>query len=723
MTRALLLALSLCLAPLWALAQNATLIADTISFGGEDVVIAEGNVEILYGDQRIQADRIVFDQAADELRIEGPLTIIDETSGAVLTGQDAVLTQDMRRGIIRGARFLLADRLQIAAAELNRVDGRYNQLYKAVASSCNVCSETSTPLWRIRAKRIAHDQETRQLYFDNAWFEVAGVPVVYFPRLRMPDPTLRRATGFLIPELRNSTTLGVGLKFPYFIAINDQSDLRLRPYISSRTRTLEARYRREFSFGSLIVEGAVSSDNLTDDPLRTYLFAEGRFRLPRDFALNVDLRLVSDPSYLIAYGYSDVDRLPSKIELTRTRRDEHISLSVEKLRSLRDVEIPIEDTLATLLGRATYERRYFPAMVGGEARLTFDLEGHQRAASGIDPALSAACTAAGLDLVDDCLSRDVLRAGVEANWRKGWTFGPGIQGAVEGQVAADYYWISQDNQFDDLLGHVTPTAAAEFRWPLARTTAGGAREVLEPVIQIAWTDTLGANVPNEDSQLVEFDEGNLLALSRFPGSDVYERGWRATMGLNWNRLGANNNSYSATIGRVFRLDDLGQFSTASGLDGAVSDWLVAGQVKVQRLTLTNRSLFDDSFGFSKSETQLAYHGESVSAGASYIWVQNDPDEGRTGDTSELKFNADYRFARNWTANLNGRYDGNTNQATEAGFGLGYANECVNIDFSVSRRFTTSTNLTASTEFGLDVSLSGFGQGGSGQARACHHKQG
>lgn len=700
-----------------ALAQVATLIADKISFGTGNTIIAEGNVEILYDGRRVLAPKIIYDQDAEKVTFVGDVTVLDAGTGAILTGDGAELSEDFRTGLIQGARFLLDEQLQIAAAELNRVDGRYNQLYKAVASSCRICGD-GPPLWQIRAKRVIHDQEERQLYFDNASFEVAGVPVAYFPRLRMPDPTLRRATGFLIPELRNSSTLGVGLKLPYFVVLNDQSDLRFAPYISTKTRTLEARYRREFSFGSLMVEGAISQDNLTTDDVRTYLFAEGRFRLPQDFRMNVDIRLVSDPTYLLTYDYSDLDRLPSTVEITRTRRNEHISFSAEKLRVLRAAEIPIEDSLATLIGRATYQRRMYPGFIGGEAQLTFDIEGFERVADRIDPTLDAACTTAGVAAAD-CTARDVVRAGMLGEWRRGWTMGNGLQAAVEGGVAVDAYWISQDAGFDEFLVHTTPTAAVEFRWPFARTAANGAREILEPVMQIAWTDTLGADVPNEDSRLVEFDEGNLLSLSRFPGSDVYERGWRATVGANWSRLANNGHQYSATVGKVFRLDDLGQFTAASGLDGGASDWLVAAQVKTDALTLTNRSLFDDGFNFAKSETQLAWHSDRISASGSYIWVVNDPAEGRTGNTNEFNFDADYQLNRHWTANVNGRYDGNTNQATEAGVGLGYSNECVNVDFSVSRRFISSNNVQASTDYGLSVSLNGFGRDGRARTRSCH----
>ena len=290
--------------------------------------------------------------------------------------------------------------------------------------------------------------------------------------------------------------------------------------------------------------------------------------------------------------------------------------------------------------------------------------------------------------------------------------------AFDGQVAADAYWINEDSNYASALSHITPTAAVELRWPLSRVTASGATDVIEPMMQLAWTDTIGANVPNEDSKLVDFDEGNLLALSRFPGSDQYERGWRTTVGLGWTRLTSDGQEYAATIGKVFRFDDLGQFTRASGLDGNQSDWLVAGQIKRERLTLTNRSLFDNSLNFSKSETQVAWQGDKIAASGSYIWVVADADEERTTDTAELNFDAAYMFNQNWTASINGSYDGNTNETTKAGFGLAYVNECLNVDFSVSRRFTTSANVNASTDYGLKVSLNGFGREAKANTQSC-----
>ena len=106
-------------------------------------------------------------------------------------------------------------------------------------------------------------------------FLIRNVPVFYLPRLRLPDPTLDRATGFLTPSIRTTSQLGTGLKIPYFIKIGDHKDLTLTPYLSSRTRTLELRYRQAFARGRIEFNGAVTRDDERPDSTRGYVFGYG----------------------------------------------------------------------------------------------------------------------------------------------------------------------------------------------------------------------------------------------------------------------------------------------------------------------------------------------------------------------------------------------------------------------------------------------------------------
>ena len=690
--------------------DQATLVADRVYLSGDDTLTAEGAVEVFYKGSRLTAEKIVYDQQTDLLTITGPIRLTEE-DGTILMADAAELSRDLQEGILSSARLVLDQQLQLAATEIARISGRYTRLSRVVASSCEVCPNDPVPLWEVRARRVIHDQEERQLYFDHAQFRVAGVPVFYLPRLRMPDPTLKRATGFLLPSIRTTSSLGPGIKLPYFIAIGDSRDLTLTPYVSSsRTRTLEFRYRQMFRKGEIELNGAISRDDILAGDTRGYLFGEGSFDLPRDFKLDLWVQGVSDDAYILDYGLGDIDRLASGVQVTRTRRNEHINASVFRYWSLRDGDD--NAVLPNLVGDFSFQRRFKPSYLGGEGKFLFEVHSHARS--------SSVTTDANGDGVTD--GRDVSRATAMFDWRRNWVLSNGmvVSGAV--QAAADFYSISQDTTFPGTITRFTPAAAVELRWPWVRSAInGGASHVIEPVIQLVVSPDSTETVPNEDSQLVSFDEGNLFDFSRFSGADRRELGTRVNMGMSWTRHDPAGWSLGVTAGRVFRKKDLAQFGSASGLDGTSSDWLVAAQFETaDGLRITNRALFDDAFDFSQEELRIDYQTRRYEIAAGYLWLTDDPSEGRLAPSSELVFDAGWQIASNWRGTVGGRYDFEADRAARASVGLEYRNECAAIDLSLSRRFTSSTSVSADTDFNLSVQLLGFGGTENGQTyrRSC-----
>ncbi|MGR3571673.1 LPS-assembly protein LptD [Brevirhabdus sp.] len=678
----------------------ATLVADSISLDGNASVTASGNVEVLYQGTRLRASSVRYSQQDNRLIIEGPLYLV-EGGNQVLVADMAALDRDLQNGVIRGARLVLNQQLQIAAVEANRINGRYTQLYKSVASSCQVCVGNPVPLWEIRAKEIIHDQRERQLYFNEAQFRLAGVPIAYLPRLRLPDPTRERSTGLLIPRVRTTNKLGTGLKLPYFIAIGDDKDLTLTPYFtSSGARSLDARYRQAFNFGSIEINGATTHDDLVNGHNRGYLYATGAFDLPRDFKLSFNLERVSDAQYLVDYGLEDQDRLESDIALTRTRRGEHIGLNLIQYESLRSTET--NALLPTLVGEATYRRRFSPRFIGGQLDLAVEALSFRRSSD------------------RDVLGRDVSSLRSSLDWRRSWTYGNGIVGAAQALMTADYYNFNQDSTFSSTANRAVVQGAVELRWPMERSI-GNVRHVIEPVVQLIAGSDDNVGVPNEDALLVEFDEGNLFALSRFPGKDAYERGLRANVGIGWTRYDPAGWSLGTTVGRVIRANDPSQFTGATGLDGQLSDWLVTTRLDSDRgLSLINRAVFDDNLSFAKNELRLRFSNDFVSLASSYIWLEADIAESRPIDTSEVALEATYEIARNWYATTDVRYDFRADRASQTALGLGYRNECITVDLSVSRRYASISNVAATTDFGFSVALNGFGASRDGRAyrRSC-----
>jgi LPS-assembly protein len=711
MLRRLVLALLLALAGTVAPAQQAadtgmqaTLVADRVFLNGNSTLTAEGAVEVFYQGTRMTAARIVYDRATDLLTIEGPIAISDG-AGTVILASEAEMSRDLRDGVLQSARLVLQDQLQLAATAIRRAEGRITTLDRVVASACEVCPSNPVPLWEIRASRVTHDSETRQLTFDNAQMRIAGVPVLWLPRLRLPDPTVERASGFLTPRFRTTSTLGPGISLPYFVALGDSRDLTVTPYLStSRTATLGLRYRQAFANGGLTFTGALTDDTLRPGETRGYVIGRGDFVLPRGFQLRFDVQEVSDDAYLSDYAIASDDRLATGVAITRTRANENVELRLYRYRSIRAGEV--NDTLPTLVGDLSLERRFGGGVLGGEAGAGLSWHG-QRRNSGVDIDLDGDGEADG---------RDVGRLGATLDWRRNWITGPGIMVSGQAEVAFDVYTISDDASFPSSVVRTSPAAAVELRWPWLRAGANGTTDVIEPVAQLVWSPRDQKRVPNEDSRVVEFDEGNLFSLNRFPGEDAREEGLRLNLGLSWTRASASGWTASVLAGRILRDTDPGQFTTGSGLAGKRSDWLVAATVDLPGgLTFTNRALFDDDLDFSKDELRLGWTNGATTVGASYVWLEADAAESRPLDTNELTFDAGFDIAAGWRGRVDARYDFTADRAARAGLGVAYQTDCATIDLSVARRFTSSSSASPVTDFNLAVVLAGVGNRAEGRA--------
>ena len=698
MIRAFLIAILLALTALPATAQDkaAVLVADSVFITRDRTLVAQGNVEAFQGTTRIRARAIRYNSATGALEIEGPI-MISEGEDTVILADAAQLDQSLQNGLLMGARLILNQQLQLAANQINRVNGRYSQLYKTAVTSCHVCADGSAPLWQIRAKRVVHDQLEQQLYFDEARFLIRNTPIFYLPRLRLPDPTLKRATGFLIPSVRSTSQLGIGLKIPYFIKIGDHRDLTITPYLSSATRTLELRYRQAFVQGRIQFDGALSRDDQRPDATRAYLFGVGDFDLRRDYKLHFEVQATSDNAYLDDYGYSDLDRLTSELTVSRTRRDEYVRGSLFVFESLRDGEV--NDTLPTIVLDGEYERRIFPRQLGGELRYNLQAHSHKRT-SDLD------IDSADADTIVD--GRDVARLNGKIEWLRRWTFGSGLVSDFRVGASFDAFDITQDATFAQNHAEISSHAAIALRYPMVRRGAGGVVQTLEPLMQVAWTDGSRLDIPNEESTRVEFDQGNLLALSRFPRPDRRERNGVAALGLNWARFNPNGWDSHLTFGQVLRKTEDTAFSDSSGLTGTISDFLVAGQIKNRNgVILTGRSLFDEDFDFAKAELRGDYAFGRGRIGGSYLWLAADPAEDRDRDVSEIWLNGEYAINKHWTAKADWRFDVADDRAATAGLGLTYNNECVSVNLSARRRYATSTSVEPSTDFGFNIGLRGF----------------
>ena len=684
---------ALALAPQFVAAQMAaTLVADTVDIVERNRLIATGNIEVLYDGNRLQASRITYDKPSDRLLIEGPI-LITGADGEILTADQADIDPKLENGVLLGARLVLDQQLQLAANQIDRADGRYSQLYKAAVTSCQVCSGEA-PLWEIRAEKVLHDEDAQQLYFTNASFRIKGLPILYLPYMRLPDPTNTRATGLLIPQIVTNDSLGFGLKVPYYIALADDRDLLLTPFLATETATLGLRYRQAFAAGDVAITTSVSEDSLNDDSdLRGYLYATGDIDVGGGVKLQFDIQTASDSSYLSDYSISDTDRLSSILALTKVTDDFAASASLSYYQTLRDDEE--NASLPPLVGESAFVRRYYPA-IGGTVTLGGSVDTLLRYGEAVGDA-----------------GRDMTRTGVTASWSKDWLSSTGVLLTTTGALEADVWQLNDAVDYDPTLARLVPYVQAELRYPLVRSN-GKTRHVLEPVAALTYSHPVGDLPPNEDSARPELDEGNLLSLTQFSGQDAAEASTKLALGLTWTRSGSEGVTSQLGFGRILRSDTNRAFTLTSVQRNAASDWLVAAQIALPRgLTFDARGLLQDDGTTTLATARVFWNRPDVQLAGGYIWQAADNNIDRPV-VSEYSLEGAVDVSDTWNLGFDARYDVARDSPVSAGIDLGWSNECVTVSLSVSRSYASSTTVEPTTDYGLSVELQGFSANGMPQ---------
>jgi len=669
--------------------KTAVLKADRIVYtSGRQVLRASGNVVITFGGMILTARGLTFDESTNIITADGPLRLRDGDK-VTIVAEFARLSGDLREGILKSARMVLNRQMQLTAVEISRSKGRYTQLYRAAASTCTISNARQTPFWQIRARRIVHDDKKKVLFFERAQLRLGGVPVAYLPRLKVPDPSVKRASGFLVPGISTSDTLGTGITAPYFMTLGKYADVTLTPTIySTGSATLGYDFRKRFHRGDITLTGAISNDTRAAYHLRGYLFAKGKWRFSGGMLAKADLQFTSDRTYLSDHNFSSVTRLENRISLGRSAADSRFDAQILGYRTLSTSVAG--DTIPYLLGDIGYRHRLAAPVLGGELALGLALGSYTRRAS------------------TNITGRDGMSMTAGLDWRRQWISAGGLVFGTTAKVDGSYYNIRQDSTYPAPLSRVVPVAAADFRLPMTRQT-GRATEVIEPRLQLVYSPGSNVAVPNEDSQLVEFDTGNLFTLNRFSGRDANEKGLRANAGITYRRRANNGAAFELMLGKVLRLSDQGQFSAASGLQGASSGYILGTRITLPtHLRMVNRMVIGNNRAVLRTETRLAYKTKRFDIDTSYLWLLKGAAGNTAANVSDWSVKTGWNFGNNWRSEASWRYDLAGATASNAGLGITYRNDCIKVDLSLSRQFASSSNIGASTSLGLQVTLDGFG---------------
>ena len=218
---------------------------------------------------------------------------------------------------------------------------------KGVFTSCKKTDKC--PPWKITSDEIHHDKIKKQIAYKNAWLEIYDFPVVYFPKFFHPDPSVKRQSGLLKPELGSSNNLGSSIYIPYFLAISEDKDLTIKPRLFEDNKfLLQNEYRQKtknsFTIADFSIVNGHDSSAQDKGGTRSHLFTNTLVDLSLDnfkkSMLQINYQKASNDNYLKLFDLQspllldDNSVLESKIQFDLEHENYDLTTSLEMYETL-----------------------------------------------------------------------------------------------------------------------------------------------------------------------------------------------------------------------------------------------------------------------------------------------------------------------------------------------------------------------------------------------------
>lgn len=674
-------------------------------------ITAKGDVNIIRENMTLKADKVIYNQKEDIVTAVGDVSIV-QPDGSVIFSDYVELSEQMTKGHMTDVRVIMRDETRIAARKFRKMANDNKVMENVVYSPCDVC-RNKEPLWQIKARKVKHDAASKDVYYNDAFIEVKGVPVFYTPFLSHPDPTVKRRSGFIAPTIGSNSYIGGYFQPRYFWNISDHEDFLFSPMLSSDKGIVwNGQYRKYVYNGDIDITGSFLHDE-DDDRNRGNMFLKGRYEVNDFWLAEADVNYASDSLYLkdLSLPYKDDAWLTSKLSLQGFDNRNYASIEAYyyKLISYTLREYDQKEFDRRNLGKPTvlplmeYENISETGKYGSYMKNTFNFASVYRE--------------------DDTTTQ---RASMINSWVLPYTSPYGEKYRMVASVKSDLYYVddytnSLDENYTGTVARVFPQLGLEWRLPFIRATEN-TRQIIEPVV-VAVLAPDGGNkidkIPNEDSQDSELSDSNILDIDRYAGYDRNDTGSRISYGINWSSYGDIMGRTSAFIAQSYKFSKDESFAEGINEDSSFTDYV--GRIYAspsEYLDLNYRFRMDkDNFKMRYSELGAAMGPDMLRMTVSYIYLQENNASSSSFDPSERKelYTAlTAKLSRDWTITLYNRQDLAPHGvgSLEHGGNLTYEDECLKLVTNVRRYNSDDPDFEGDYEFSFTFMLKTLGGIGS-----------
>lgn len=662
-----------------------------------DVLIAQGHVEAMQGDNILTADKITYFQNTDVVLAEGNVSML-QPNGDVFFAEKAELRDGMKKAVIDAFKARFADGSVLVAKQALKRSEYVTTLKKASYTPCNLC-EDMAPLWQMNAREATIDDDVERVTYRGGFMEMLGYPMFYIPYLSHPTPNASAKSGFLTPTYVNDVNLGTVAKVPYYWRIDQDKDVVITPWLTTQEGPLlQWDYRQLRDFGNYRVRGSVTDpqrinntgQKVSGNEFRGHIYAQGDEALTDETHVGFDIQASSDDTYLRRYSFGDQQSLFSRAYVEQADGRNFALAEGVAIQGLRSTDSQKTTPLVMPILQGYAEQPINDSAmklhIAGDAQILRREQGVDQRRLSITP---------GVTLPFVTNDGQVLTASVN--------------------VRQDFYStsnlpLSNGDMFDGTTLRTLPQAALEWRYPLI-STADKSSWIMEPVV-MGVVQPNGGNpekISNEDSKLLELSDTNLFSLDRMPGLDLNDGGSRIAYGLRSQYYTSKGITLDAMLGQNYSFNSDTPFPNSTREGEQFSDYIGRLAATYQPFNLAYRFALDNKdLVMNRNEVNLGFSKPWLSLGVGYRSITNNR---YLGESEEGSFSATLPLTDAWSIYGGATRDLQIDQMVSANGGLIYKNECFTMMLDSTRSYARDRDIEPTTLYTFRVGFKNLGEFG------------
>ncbi len=567
---------------------------------------------------------------------------------------------------------------------------------KGVFTSCKKRENGKCPPWSISANQIKHDNQKKQIIYKDAFLNVYDLPVLYFPKFFHPDPSVKRQSGLLKPELNNSDVLGGSITLPYFNVISDSKDATITPILfDGKTISLQSEYRQANKYSNLIADfGYVKnyeSSSSTEKKNLSHLFIDYDLDLNlNDYNssnLNFSLEKVTNDTYLKVFEQyvtksqvrpSDFNNLNSKVALYL----EHENFNFEtKLEAYENLQLNKSDRFQYILPYYNFDKllaqNFFDGTVKFNSNGSNKITETNKVASNVVNNLTLKSknfiTSFGFDNSYGVKLKNLNSVGKNSSNYKS---SPQVE-------------LMSIFNFDSNL-------------PLINNN-NDSTKILKPKVSFRFNPSDMKNYSTSENKI---DISNIFNTNRFGFSDTFEAGRSLTLGLDFKRESKNelrdiNNYFEIKLATVLRDKEENFIPSKSTLNRKSSNLfgLVTNKFSDNFKLNYNFAIDNDLSTFEYNNINATFSINNLITKFNFI-----EENGEMGDSNVFENTISYNIDDNNLISFNTRRNRKLNLTEYYDLVYEYKNDCLTAGIKYKKTYYEDRDLKPSEDLLLTITL-------------------